>query len=394
MVKTICPVCKMEIGGEKHVPVVRDGHFRIFKNENEKETVLNYGYSNRKLMKWKLLDQFKNEVDLLINEEKIGVVKVSKEFFLKENKNIRNLNQISYRLLQFVFYSIVYFDFILGFVKEEDINKFIPNDINIIDMIFLNWNLLKKALDLKGINNIQIFMNLIIPKLNILISECSLFENVDLRKNFENKVNELIEEKIKEYGEYYKKYTEENNILMQLETTSMKSIHHENISPDFYDEKDYPYIKYFMITTYPTRENIKKELDSIIDSEKKYPVITNYLKEDENVLLLPNLIEINPFINYMINNYSYKITRDKAKQLTIGNELNIINKDSVNKLYEKFKKGWDNIKEKATKYKCRPDMPVKEIFDNDQLAYVLNDDGELYFGMYIAAAYQNFIEYY
>ena len=38
-------------------------------------------------------------------------------------------------------------------------------------------------------------------------------------------------------------------------------------------------------------------------------------------------------------------------------------------------------------------MPPKEIYDNDQLAYVLNDDGELYFGMYIAAAYQNFIEW-
>ena len=38
-------------------------------------------------------------------------------------------------------------------------------------------------------------------------------------------------------------------------------------------------------------------------------------------------------------------------------------------------------------------MPIKDIFDTDQLSYVLNDDGELYFGMYIAAAYQNFIEW-
>ena len=393
MVKGICASCKLPIGGEKHVPVIREGHFRIFKDEAEKETVLNYGYNNRKLMKWKLLSEFKNEVDKLINEEKIGIIKVSCDFFKKENKNIRNLSQVSYRVLQFVVYSNIYYANILGYIKDDEIKGFIPDELNILDMIILNWNYLKKALDLKGINHIQIFMNLIYPKLSELIINCPLLNTIELRKDFETKVNELIELKIKEYEEFYKKYTEENNLLMQLETTSMKSILHENISPEFYDKTDYPYLKYFMITLYPNKEKLKKELESILDSEKKYPIITNYLKEDENVLLLPNLIDINPFINYMINQYSYKITRDKAKQLIIGKELKLINKESVNKLYERFIKGWNNIKDKATKYKCRPDMPPKEIYDNDQLAYVLNDDGELYFGMYIAAAYQNFIEW-
>jgi hypothetical protein len=37
----------------------------------------------------------------------IGFVKYSKEFFIK-NKNIRNLNQITIRLIKWVFYECLY----------------------------------------------------------------------------------------------------------------------------------------------------------------------------------------------------------------------------------------------------------------------------------------------
>ena len=108
----------------------------------------------------------------------------------------------------------------------------------------------------------------------------------------------------------------------------------------------------------------------------------------------------------MIENYSYKITRDKAKELKIGEELRKLNNNILNKQFENFKEGWKNfcdflIKKQNTpqkeefllKYRCRPPMEPKYITEEDPIANVLNDDGEFLFGMNLAAAYQKFIDW-
>ena len=54
----------------------------------------------------------------------------------------------------------------------------------------------------------------------------------------------------------------------------------------------------------------------------------------------------------------------------------------------------NNIKDQyLLKYKCRPPMVLKDIKDSDVIANVLNDDGEWLYGMYLAAAYQMFINW-
>ncbi len=103
----------------------------------------------------------------------------------------------------------------------------------------------------------------------------------------------------------------------------------------------------------------------------------------------------------MINIYSYKISREEAKQLKIKDELKRINNPIINKEYEEFKEGWNNIyiylkkmKEKyLLKYDCFEVMEPIIICDNDPIAKILNDDGELFYGMYIAATYQLFISW-
>ena len=54
---------------------------------------------------------------------------------------------------------------------------------------------------------------------------------------------------------------------------------------------------------------------------------------------------------------------------------------------------WEIIKDKAVKYKFNPEMKVKSLSKDDKLAYFLNDNNEQDYGMYIAAAYQNFIKF-
>jgi len=71
----------------------------------------------------------------------------------------------------------------------------------------------------------------------------------------------------------------------------------------------------------------------------KYPIINNLLNDNGEIETLKNLIKINPFINSMINIYSYKISREEAKQLKIKDELKRINNPIINKEYEEFKEG-------------------------------------------------------
>ena len=51
------------------------------------------------------------------------------------------------------------------------------------------------------------------------------------------------------------------------------------------------------------------------------------------------------------------------------------------------------MKPYSIKYGCRDEMPPIDLNDNQPVAYFLNDNGDIGKGMYIAAAYQNFIEW-
>jgi hypothetical protein len=94
----------------------------------------------------------------------------------------------------------------------------------------------------------------------------------------------------------------------------------------------------------------------------------------------------------MVDNYSFKISRDDAKKRELSKE-EIYQNDAYKKKFNNFIKSWNEIKSEAIKYQCRPEMPVKSLNANDKLIYFLNDNGELLFGMYLAAACQNFIEW-
>ena len=60
-------------------------------------------------------------------------------------------------------------------------------------------------------------------------------------------------------------------------------------------------------------------------------------------------------------------------------------------MFKKFTKIWLELKPYAIKFGDRKEMEPIELDENKSIAYFLNDDGESLKGMYIAAAYQNFI---
>ena len=263
--------------------------------------------------------------------------------------------------------------------------------MTIIQIIETNWNLLKESLEQKNIASIQIFMNIIFKKLSHLINECKYLNKKEDREEFESEVEKLIENNIENYPNYYNKYIKENEKQIKFEDYySIETIVSELIPPneEIYSEEEYPFFKYFNLTIYKTKEDFL----SHFEEKEKYPLINQLLLDKPNVIKLKYLPKFNEFVNYMIYNYSFKISRDDSKNKILNKEEIFENPEFSNK-FQNFIQIWKEIKDEAIKYKCYPELPIKEFNSNDKLGFFLNDNGDLGYGLYLAAACQNFIDW-
>jgi hypothetical protein len=236
---------------------------------------------------------------------------------------------------------------------------------------------------------------MIIPELSKIISDNNKnMNNVNERNEFENLCNQVIENAILNYNNYYKIYIQNNKEILEIKDETIKSILEETSNLNNLSKESYPLINYFYAADYPNYEKFLDQFSLIPNHDNQYPVLTNYLnssQNDEPMKFLENFELINPFVNYMIDKYSNKISREEAKKKLIKNELE--NDENMKKLFNNFKKGWENIYQKLSNYDCHGKLPEKNITENDCLAYCLNDNLEDNYGKYIATAYKDFITY-
>ena len=377
--------------GFAHTP----GHLRIFKDQAQKQKEMSkYGDNDRNIPNKLLADYKKDKIDPILEKDRFGISKVTKVIFQDPNQKVRKLSSIGYRLLNFIAYSHLFYANCLGFIKNEDVAKYICDGITIIQMLEIDWNLLKDALQSKGIQIIQIYLNLIFDRVSEKIKNCKEIKTTEEREKFEGEIEKLLEESFKEYEAYSKIYRENNEKMLQLDKNSMKSLVLETNDVNTYDEKDYPFYKYFTMTNYPDKKLFINELKKVDNYERKYPLLANYLKEENpEKFLIKYLPEFNEFCNFMIDYYSYKISRDEAERRKIKDEEIYRNDEKFQQKFKSFTKKWKKLKPYSIKYGCRDEMPPIDLNDNQPVAYFLNDNGDIGKGMYIAAAYQNFIEW-
>ena len=137
-------------------------------------------------------------------------------------------------------------------------------------------------------------------------------------------------------------------------------------------------------------------------------------KEDftKDIINMKYLENINRLSNILLSIYSFKISREEGKSNSLKDKLDDIlekfNKTNRNRIKENdfiekyinsFIKSWDLIKEKSIQYKCqilrdieKGEKPL-DMSINLPLCYFLVDDGEKDGGMFLASAYEHFIEW-
>ena len=396
-----CINCNQLIGGTKkndeekgfHKMIIRKGHYRIFKNIEEKnEEFERFGDTDELIPNMLLADYKKDIIEPILNKNNYGISKLDKITFIQKDKKIRKLSQVGYRLLNFIFYSHLFFSECLGYIDNKSKEKYSYENMSYIDIIITDWNLLKEALFEKGITIIQIFLNLIFNEISKLLKNCGEIKNSEERNNFEEKIENLLTKCYQDYQKYSEKYLAINQKLHSTGPEALKSIILELYNPEQYDEKKYPFLNYFMMTLYSTEEKFRNELYNIKNHEELFPLISAYINpKNKEIELLKYLPKYNKFLNFMINHYSYKISRKEAYSKKLKNES--IFEERLKNDFDEFSNIWIHIKKFVTQYKCNQ-MGEQNFLNQDMpLIHFLVDDGEKGKGMYLAGGYEQFIHW-
>ena len=116
--------------------------------------------------------------------------------------------------------------------------------------------------------------------------------------NFESQFNDIINNCINQYQNYFEKYNKINNEISQIKLTSLKTIITQQDFPELPENK-FPFFKYFTVPTFPKEEDLNIEQDSIIRA--KYPVIFSYLNYDLNDI--EEIVNLNALEKELISKY-------------------------------------------------------------------------------------------
>ena len=109
-----------------------------------------------------------------------------------------------------------------------------------------------------------------------------------------------------------------NFIIEMLEDENdktLKEIIEEKKPPNSDEYKEYPYLKYFVYTLNKKTDlgNFKKLFNEKKNNMNEFPIIYKHFSESESkeqkLKFLKFVEKYNEFCNFMIENYSFKITR-------------------------------------------------------------------------------------
>ena len=409
--KTKCANCGEMIGGSFHKLVKREGHVRIFENETEKnyfKKTIKKDLDGRYIL-------FKDYEKTVKTKEKVdkGIEKSPLFYYKNNEKKIREIDIITYRLLNYLLSSLIYCSRIVGYIGEDKIkelelypfskNQKCKNSDDIFsynsyfDILWLNWNLLKEVLKNKNID-IGIFINVIFEDLRKYISKCELMDKQKERKEFENKINELVIKTISKYQELKGKYEQAKSKIMNIEPKTDLGIIFENYPPEEYiGDENLSLLKYFMYLPLQTENTFSNAFYNYFDKTKCLFLEKYILKKDE-LRSLKYLKDINTYENELIKIFSYKISRKEAKNIKLFQAIEEYCQDENEKnrlttdIYNNFQKSMNACKKNALQYQCQRMSNEKEYKDQMTLNYYLCDDGELDYGMRIAALYYYFIK--
>ena len=351
---------------KKLKPQIEQNYLRIFKDEKEEEQNKKFLYDNP--INHLTIDKFKEKYIKKYLENGTGVSMVDEENFKKTDKIIRNLSQVSYRLLNFILFSHLFFARL--YTENIKFDSFLPKNISWVDMITKCWELLKEELYKKKINKIELFMDYIFYDLFDLLNKQPEIKEYKIYINFEEQLENLIINKINEYikeKEKYEKIRKPNINDPFLPINLLEEIYEKS--------ENYPLYEYFYYSNYLNEKFIFEKLNN--KEYRKYPVINEYLKNINNneYQFMSNLSIFNEILNLFREKYSCFIAREDALKIVLKDDE--LYKNNTEKV-EKFIKFYNSLEiNKKKKITLSNENKLFEFFIDDS-----NPFGQSYIDIY------------
>ena len=381
-----CPLCDEPIGSKKDrlrtVPIKRDNYFRIVtKEENERKK--NTKFNDYDFM---TLDEFKEKyIDENYLEEK-GISEIDENHMKKDDKIVRDLTNISYRVLNFILYSHLLF----GKLFTEDdktFDEYLPKNMTWEKLMTLIWQLLKNELNNNGINNTELFMNFIFNDIFKILNENTNIKQYQTLKKIEKTLNMTIMDKIELFKKEYKNQMNKNDENIDKENKHFIY----NLLIEKYrdlDVEEYPFYSNFFYSNYISEEYLL-ELVKLFDKDK-YPVLLKNLenkiekkdKKDKNGISLTKLKDFNGVLNLINEEYSYQKSKEEAEKTNLEDE--VIYRDNI-EIFDNFFKFYNGLKIKSEKSK------ILKLDNKNKLIDFFVDENTSY-GKSFIETYQKFIK--
>ena len=276
-----CPRISKKIGTEnkflsKDIKIVkREGYYRIFKNENEIEEIKKNINLRQKLKEINYLT-LENFLKKSVYKTEKGGIYSSGANFKNHKKVIRNLSQVSYRLLNYILYSNLFFAKLI--INKKDFGSCLPKKMSWEETLSESW-ILKNVLVNENMDSIEEFMNYIFSDLFLSLNESKRIDNFEDLIKFENCLEQKIQKLIKEFTNKEADKELKENEIKEDKTTSINLLKEKYIS-EYYDKNDFPFYEYFYFTDYLNEKYINEKL-SLFDSAE-YPVLKSYLDDKIN----------------------------------------------------------------------------------------------------------------
>ena len=314
----------------------------IFKDDKEIESLIKDKYKRNSIEKLDFLtfEEFKEKYINTSQRKEKGLFITDKNSFKNDNKIIRNLSQISYRLLNYILYTHLFFARLI--TNKKEFKYYLPKGMNFTETLYNCWIILKNELLKVEIYSIEKFMNYIFVDLFPILNKKECINDYDSLIKFEDELEIHIQESIKKY----KKEGDNLNLNKKNEdSTSFVNLLKENFTSSEYDKKEFPFYEFFYYTDYLNEEYINEKLNHM--DENKYPVLKKYIEyniysdktKKKNDYSSDNLILFNKVLNLFIEKYSDHITRIEAeKKILKYEEIYINNKELIDSFIEFYNK--------------------------------------------------------
>ena len=368
---------------------------RVFINEKEKDD-FKKKYPNKK-EELLLLTDLKNEVSKEKNKHSKGFINESKKFFLEKNDN--KIDYLVYRLLNFILYGIIFYLDVDEKITNIELNNCLVESMTCFEIIEKDWEIIDKELKTLKFPNIHIFMDNIFDNLFNKLNQPKNFKSEKDLISFEKSIELIINEEIKR-KDSIQYYFEKRNQFIDIEPNINLSIileeesYNNNLN---INKKEFPNIEYLNMLKMPSFEDFKNEFNYYEKNKDNFPILNAILNENSEIAYLKHLPKLNELCNYLIDNYSYKYSREELKKIKIDEIEDERKKkliDDINDLYDELRPKFSSYGKYSFKDE-KGEMKFKSLKNerNLYLNYFCVDIGECNYGMVLASIYKEMIKW-